>query len=69
MVFKFVSSPASPPSSPSSADIPEAEWYTYYESEFSSPDPIIEQSYDIGLDQFLDAQPDEDFVVSTRSVE
>jgi hypothetical protein len=69
MVFKFVSSSAPPSSSPCSPDIPEAEWYAYYESEFPAPDSIIEQSYEVDLDQFLDAQPDEDFVVSTRSVE
>ena len=69
MVFKFVPSSAPDSSSPSSADIPEAEYYAYYKSEFPAPDPIIEQSYEVALDQFLDAQFDEYFVVSTHSVE
>ena len=58
--IKFVSSSASPPSSPSSADITEAEGYAYYENKFSSPDPFLEQSYEVAL---------EDFVVSNRTVQ
>ena len=37
--------------------------------DFLAPDPIIEQSYELALDQFLDVQPNGDFLVSTRSVE
>lgn len=69
MIFKFVSRSAKNSSSPSPADIPEDEWYAHYESEFSAPDPSIEQSYEAALDQFLSSHPDEDFIVSTRSVE
>ena len=61
MVFKFVNSSAPPSSSLSSTDIPEAEWYAYYESELSARDPMIEQSYEVALDPFLDAQPNRRF--------
>ena len=52
----------------SAADIPLSDWYSFYEAEFSPPDPQLEHKYVEELDQFLHAFPDSDCIVSAMSV-
>ena len=57
LLFKFVSQSRNHAPSVHPSDIPDDEWYAHFESEFSFPDPHLQDQYDRDLDAFLASSP------------
>jgi hypothetical protein len=51
------------------SDIPDDEWYAHFESEFSFPDPHLQDQYDKYLDAFLASSPKTHYTVTTQAIE
>ena len=66
LLWRFLSSKSD--ESLSASAIPDSEWYAYYGSEFSPPDPALNERYEAELDDFLDSCPRSDYLVTEGAV-
>ena len=51
------------------SDIPDDELYAHFESEFSFPDPHLQDQYDKDLDALLAFSPKRHYIVTTQAIE